>query len=107
MKILNNQKIAKTFHKLSFREMGANPLVDWSIILIISILIIIFLIINSIHLFNRVNDGGIDSIEAPATTTMVIFDTDGLDYLFDRFDSKSKNSSMLLKNYDFVSDPSI
>ncbi len=75
----------------SLRESTKNPFVDWILILIISGVIVLLLIINSINLHKKVVNGEIQSSENTNLNSPKIFDQNELKSIISKFDSKALN----------------
>ena len=109
MKIFSgiNFKIQKIFSTGPVREGGRNPYVDWMVILILCVVITISLVVNSVYLYNRVSSGLIQGTKIADSSTNATFDVSGLDYIIEKFNSKSDKFVNTKKGYQAVADPSL
>lgn len=80
---------------------------DWTMIILVSFVVAILLIVNSVLLFQRVKNGDIQSKEPTATITANPFDVATLDNIIAKFGAKVDMNAQIKKNYHSVADPSI
>ena len=95
------------FTKYPVKEGGRNPYVDWMMILIVSSIVALLLIANSIYLYKSVTNGDIQSKEISTATTTEIFDVKGLDAVTSKFKEKKDFNLKIKDGFKTVADPAI
>lgn len=100
-------RIQQVFTEGPVREGGRNPFVDWSMILMASIVVAVILVSNGVYLFKRVTSGDIQSKTLPVQKNIEILDVESLDYVIGKFNTKADLSNNVKKGYQSVPDPSI
>lgn len=91
----------------AIREGGRNPYVDWGVVILICSFCLIFMISYGIILYKKVDSGQITTLKVSSESKVKTFNQKDLDYIVNKFKSKSDNVAKIKKSYKTTSDPSI
>lgn len=96
----------KLFNNNIIKEGGRNPHVDWSMILIVFLIIAIIFIANNVYLYKRVVSGDIQSPNIDTSSRGKTFNQKDSDIVIKAYAEKADKFSTAKKGYTAYSDPS-
>jgi hypothetical protein len=96
----------KLFNRFIFKEGGRNPQVDWSMVIIVFLIIVLVFIFNSIFLYQRVISGDIVEPGTENFTKNRTFNQKDFNSLLSDFSTKADTYSKVKSGYAKFSDPS-